>query len=66
MLALMCIPLTILSDQSRFHSFVSGITANGGGDGPEDIMGGLQAVFSSLSWRSGGSRVSQIFTPLYL
>lgn len=48
------------SNQSEFHSFVSGINAGGGGDAPEDIMGGLKAVFTNLSWRSGGSRVSWI------
>ena len=47
----------ILRDQSAFHCFVSGIVANGGGDGPEDIMGGLTVALSSLCWRPGSSRV---------
>ena len=46
------------SDQAAFHSFVSCITASGGGDAPEDIMGGLKVAFSSLSWRDGGAKVS--------
>ena len=45
-------------DQSAFYNFVGGITADGGGDAPEDIMGGLKVALNSLSWRSGGSRVS--------
>ena len=36
--------------QNTFYGFVDGIIANGGGDGPEDIMGGLQTAFSQLSW----------------
>lgn len=49
--------LLFYSNQSAFHSFVSGIVADGGGDSPEDIMGGLNIAFKNLSWRSGGSRV---------
>ena len=49
--------LLLYRNQSSFHSFVSGITAGGGDDGPEDIMGGLKVAFSSLSWRPGGCRV---------
>ena len=42
--------LCYFSDQGIFYNFVNAIRANGGGDGPEDIMGGLQAAFSRLSW----------------
>ena len=47
--------------QSAFHGFVSKITteAGCGGDTPEDIMGALKVVFTSLSWRSEGSKVYQ-------
>ena len=45
--------------QPAFHGFVSAIVADGGGDGPEDIMGALKVVFRSLSWRSEGSKVYQ-------
>ena len=37
-------------DQSSFYNFVNAIRADGGGDTAEDIMGGLQAAFSRLSW----------------
>ena len=37
-------------DQSSFYNFVNAISAGGGGDTAEDIMGGLQAAFSRLSW----------------
>ena len=43
---------------------MNGISASGGGDAPEDIMGGLNVAFSSLSWRAGGSRVSIVFNNL--
>lgn len=42
--------MTVYRDQGAFYNFVDAIAAIGGGDGPEDIMGGLQAVFSMLSW----------------
>ena len=37
-------------DQAAFYNFVNAIRADGGGDSAEDIMGGLQAAFSRLSW----------------
>ena len=40
----------IYRDQYAFYNFVNAISANGGGDSAEDIMGGLQAAFSKLSW----------------
>ena len=46
-----------------FHSFVGKITAQGGKDGPEDVMGGLKAALN-LHWRDGCSRVSLIFSPV--
>ena len=42
---------------SDFRCFVSGIVAAGGGDGPEDIMGGLNAVFTHLYWRQDSTKV---------
>jgi len=39
---------------------VSAIKADGGGDAPEDIMGALKIVFTSLSWRSEGSKVCPV------
>jgi len=46
------------SDASSFQSFVGAIRAGGGGDGPEDIMGGLTAVFHQLSWRAQANKAS--------
>ena len=40
----------IYRDQYAFYNFVNAISANGGGDSAEDIMGGLHAAFSKLSW----------------
>ena len=40
-----------------FHEFVGAIKADGGDDGPEDIMGGLKTTFSQLSWRTNSSKV---------
>ena len=45
-------------DQGTFRSFVGAIRADGGGDGPEDIMGGLKKTFWNLSWRDEASKVS--------
>ena len=33
------------------------IRADGGGDSPEDIMGGLKVALFSLNWRSKASKV---------
>jgi len=42
-----------------FQSFVGAIQAQGGGgDGSEDVMGGLHAVFHNLSWRSQSNKVN--------
>ena len=45
------------SSASDFRGFVSGIIADGGEDGPEDIMGGLNAVFTNLNWRKDSTKV---------
>ena len=36
--------------QDDFYSFVDEIIAEGGKDGPEDVMGGLQTALNQLSW----------------
>ena len=41
---------SLYRDQLAFYNFVNAIRADGGGDSAEDIMGGLQAAFSRLSW----------------
>ena len=57
-------------NQSSFYNFVNAISADVGvgGDSAEDVMGGLQAAFSNLSW--GDKKVckvnSQIFRAHYL
>lgn len=33
------------------------IRADGGGDAPEDIMGGFKVAFYSLSWRADACKV---------
>jgi len=45
-------------DQSSFYNFVNAIRAKGGQDTAEDIMGGLQAAFTRLSW--GDKEVSKV------
>lgn len=54
--------LSVPRSQSAFHGFVSKITteAGCGGDTPEDIMGALKVAFTSLSWRSEGSKVYHV------
>ena len=49
--------LYICSDATLFRNFVGAIMASGGGDGPEDIMGGFNVAFQSLSWRSDACKV---------
>ena len=39
-----------------FHSFVGTVTAAGGGDGPEDVFGGLEKVLS-LNWTAPSTRI---------
>ena len=36
--------------QDDFYSFVDEIIAEGGKDGPEDVIGGLQTALNQLSW----------------
>jgi len=53
-------------NQSSFYNFVNAISAKGGvgGDTAEDVMGGLQAAFSRLSW--GDKEVCKVnFYPYY-
>ena len=38
-------------EEGEFHSFVSKITAEGGKDGPEDVIGGLSRAVFWLTWR---------------
>ena len=36
---------------------MSAVTARGGGDIPEDIMGGFKIAFQNLNWRSDSCKV---------
>ncbi len=45
------------SDAQAFQSFVGMVRANGGGDGAEDVLGGLQAVTNQLNWRKDANKV---------
>ena len=49
--------LYLHSDATAFQSFVRAIRAVSGGDAAEDIMGGLNAVFHRLNWRSEANKV---------
>jgi hypothetical protein len=42
-----------------FRNFVGAISADGGGDGAEDIMGGLKVTLTRLSWRSDTAKVRE-------
>ena len=42
-------PFTGMDGVEKFRDFLRGIRCNGGGDGPEDVAGGLQAPFRCLS-----------------
>ncbi|GIQ79439.1 hypothetical protein KIPB_000084 [Kipferlia bialata] len=48
--------LPFTEDVAVFERFVGAIHASGGGDGPEDVMGGLRAV-CDLDFRHGSTRV---------
>jgi hypothetical protein len=41
-------------DVDEFRAYVDGIKAGGGGDEPEDVLGGLRAA-SELPWANDGS-----------
>ncbi len=46
------------SDPRTFQNFVRTIDADGGADGPEDIMGGFKVTFTNLNWRSESCKVA--------
>ena len=48
---------TIYRSLTEFCRFVDPISASGGGDTPEDIMGGLKITFSRLKWRESAAKV---------
>ena len=50
--------LDFSTDIRKFSSFVGRIRADGGGDYPEDVLGGLNRAVSTLSWpRDGGTKI---------
>ena len=46
--------LPFTTDVARFKAFVTGVTATGGGDTPEDVLGGMREALR-LSWPDNGS-----------
>jgi uncharacterized protein YegL len=52
-------PLT--SDVEETFRFLAGLTAAGGGDGPEDIISGLRVALHDLHWDAGADTERQIF-----
>lgn len=40
-----------------FENFVASIIADGGGDGAEDVMSGLEAALSKQEWRNRSTKV---------
>ncbi|CAG8534725.1 7126_t:CDS:1 [Paraglomus occultum] len=45
--------LDFTSSCEKFRSYLSRVPATGGGDTPEDVLGGLNAAITKLSWRNG-------------
>ena len=51
--------ILFFSSLSQFNTFVDPIQAGGGGDGPEDVMGGLKVSLSKLNWQTSSAKVNQ-------
>ena len=49
---------SFFSSLSQFHTFVDPIQAGGGGDGPEDVMGGLKVSLTKLNWQTSSAKVN--------
>ena len=49
------------SDVEQTASFLSALTAGGGGDGPEDVVSGISAALTELSWAGGANTDRQVF-----
>jgi Mg-chelatase subunit ChlD len=48
-------------DVETSYAFLSSLTADGGGDGPEDVLAGLASAIRKLEWRAGPSVERLIF-----
>lgn len=46
--------LTASTDETQ--RFIAGLTANGGGDGPEDVLSGLATAIRDMAWSQGAER----------
>ena len=46
-------------DTDKFVSFLGGVTATGGGDAPEDVLGGLEAAVN-LAWSSASKVIFHV------
>src|SRR2546421_12057579 len=44
--------LDFTDSYERFRSYVSSVQATGGGDAPEDVLGGLDAAVDKMNWRN--------------
>ena len=44
----------------KLQSFVKGINATGGGDGPEDWVGGYKIILNKINWREGMKKIIHI------
>ena len=51
--------LAFTEDPSEFTRFLSSVSADGGGDAPEDVLGGLEAVIN-LAWSSASKVIFHI------
>jgi hypothetical protein len=47
------------TDVETTFAFLAGLSAGGGGDGPEDVLSGLHAALTQLEWGEGAER--QVF-----
>ena len=50
----------LTSDMTDLQSFVQGIKAEGGGDDPEDWVGGYNLALNSINWREGNKLIIHI------
>ena len=53
-------PYNLTSDTASLQNFVSGIRADGGGDTPEDWVGGYNLALNNMSWRNGNRLIIHI------
>lgn len=52
------------TDFAAFQSFIADDSPRGGGDGPENGTGAVNAAYDELSWRSGAQRIMIVITDI--